>query len=113
MKRIFAVSLSLLILSGCSTTPNQMRDSGPHEVHTSFKEPKDVFLCVADAWEDYLVVNSRETADGYSMTGLLDGDLKYMADIDKTEQGSSTKLYKFMSVAIGRDYYFGSAAKCQ
>ena len=107
------VSALVLLLAGCSTSPNNMRKSGPDEVHTSFKDAKQVALCIGGSWEDLAVVSSRETEKGYSVTGLLRGKLHYLADIDNHESGSQTKLYKFMSHSIGRDPFFGGAAECQ
>jgi len=107
------VSALALFLVGCSTSPNNMRKSGPDEVHTSFKDAKQVALCVGSSWEGLAVVSSREIENGYSVTGLLRGRLHYLADINNHENGSQTKLYKFMSVSVGRDAFFGWASKCQ
>ena len=85
MKGIFAVLLFSSLLVGCTTTPSKMRDTGPDEVHTSFRTPKEIYLCIAPQWEEYVVVNARESQKGYSLTGMLGVELKYMADIDETE----------------------------
>ncbi len=113
MRSVLVVLVAVLVVSGCSTTPNRMRDSGPDEVHTSFKPAKDVSLCIASSWEDSAVVYSRETEDGYSVSGLLSGKLHYLADVSSDESGSQTKVYNFMAISIGRDPFFGGAAECQ
>ena len=113
MKGICTVIILAGVLVGCSTTPQKMRDAGPDEVHTSFKSPKEIFLCFAPEWEEYVVVNARETKSGYSVTGIMGTELKYMADIDQVDQGSKTKLYTFKVIEIGRDPLLGAVTKCQ
>ena len=113
MKGIFAVLLFSSLLVGCTTTPSKMRDTGPDEVHTRFRTPKEIYLCIAPQWEEYVVVNARESQKGYSLTGMLGVELKYMADIDETERGSKTKIYTFKIMEIGRDPLKAAAAKCQ
>ena|SRR5690554_356576 len=115
MKGILFASLAILILSGCSTTPNQMRESSPNETYTSTKQPKEIMLCIADEWEDSGVVNTRERVNGYSVAlALSDGKLRYLADIEAENGVSITRLYKWRSIVLGgQDPWFKDAGGCQ
>lgn len=113
MKNLIVVTAFIMLISGCSTTPNNMRDSAPDVVHNSFKEAKQVSICIAASWESFGVVNSRELNSGSSVSLLLGGKLHYLADITSNEKGSQTKLYKWRSLSVGSDSIFDGAAKCQ
>lgn len=114
MKGTLLASIASLALVGCSTTPNQMRQDAPHEAYTSEKSPKEIMICVANNWEDRSVVNTRERLDGYSVSATLsDGKLHYLADIEVENTIAITRLYKWRSVAIGRDPWFADAENCQ
>lgn len=114
MKGILLATIAVLALSGCSTTPNQLRQDAPNETYTSKKIPKDIMLCVANHWEDNSVVNTRERINGYSVSAFLsDGKLRYLADIEEENGTTITRLYKWRSFAIGRDPWFGAAENCQ
>ncbi len=119
MKRLFVLLMVLgvsVLLSSCVATPSKMRRSAPDVVHSSQKTPKEVAVCIADKWENWGTVNQRETQNGYSLTAGPQGKLHYLTDIEETETGSRTKVYKFHKILmayVGTDPYYGSAALCQ
>ncbi|WP_421841187.1 hypothetical protein [Marinobacter algicola] len=114
MKNLVLPSLAVLLLAGCSTTPNQMREDAPSETHISKKQPKEIMLCIADSWEDHSVVNTRETRTGYAVSAFLsDGKLRYLADVEVEKSVTVTRLYRWRVLAIGRDAMFKFAEDCQ
>lgn len=119
MYRVSIVIVSIFMLSACSTTPQAMRTDAPIVVHTSNKDPKAIAICIADKWENTRVlgggldVDFRPTEKGYTVMKKLSGKLHYLADIESTQQGSLTKLYKFMVMSLGTDPAVASVAGCQ
>ncbi|WP_417568454.1 hypothetical protein [Marinobacter sp.] len=114
MKGILLAIIATIILAGCSTTPNQLREDVPSETHTSTKAPKDIMLCIANSWEDYSVVNTRETRTGYAISAFLsDGKLRYLADVEVENEVTITRLYRWRVLPIGRDEMFKFAEICQ
>jgi hypothetical protein len=111
--KIKLLSISLLLVVGCSTNPNSMRSNSPDVQHSSVKSPKEIALCVADKWETLSVVNQREISNGYSLTASLNGKLHYLADIKSTGKATTTKAYKFMSMSVGTNPYFSAVSDCQ
>lgn len=114
MKNFLLPSLAVLVLTGCSTTPNQMREDRPSETHTSKKQPKEIMFCIADSWEDHSVVNTRETRTGYAVSAFLsDGKLRYLADVEVENDVTITRLYRWRVLPVGRDAMFRFAENCQ
>lgn len=104
---------TLLLIVGCSITPNSMRTNSLDAVHSSVKTPQAIALCVAAKWEGFGVVNQRKISDGISLIASLSGNLHYLVDITSKGTDSVTKAYKFMSISIGVDPYFKAMSNCQ
>lgn len=119
MCRRLIVVVSIFLLSACSTTPQAMRQDAPIVVHTSNKDPKAIAICIANKWENTRVlgggldVDFRPTENGYTVMQQLSGKLHYLVDIESTQQGTLTKLYKYMVLSIGTDPSVASVAGCQ
>ncbi len=90
-----------------------MRSNLPDQVHFSLKSAKEVSICIANKWESLEIVNSRETTNGYSVSGQINGRLHYLADIENKDAGSVTKVYKFMAISVGSDPFFDAVEICQ
>jgi uncharacterized ubiquitin-like protein YukD len=132
VKKLIILTVAVLSISACSTTPNEIRATGPDQVFSSEKDAKDVSSCVADKWvawinkfEDWGVVESVEIADGYAVTAQRYGpdpddgsarkpaSLNYLADVENQDSGSVTKLYQHLSFNFGENPFFVSVAECQ
>lgn len=114
MKGILLATIATITFVGCSTTPNELREDMPGETHISRKAPKEITLCIADRWEDYGVVNTRETRTGYAISAFLsDGKLRYLADVEVEKEVTVTRLYRWRVLPIGRDEMFRFAETCQ
>ncbi|WP_226597880.1 hypothetical protein [Marinobacter nauticus] len=104
MKGILFALFTSIVLVGCSTTPNKLREDAPTGTYTSKKEPKEIMLCIADSWENYAVVNTREMRTGYAVSAFLsDGKLRYLADVETEHDITITRLYRWRVLAIGAD----------
>lgn len=118
--RLLLVVLVVLVLAGCSTTPQRLRAGSPHSVHSSNKDSKVIAMCIADAWENTRVIGSsptvnwRETPAGYTVSMQMGGKLHYLADVENREQVSMTKLYLWqMILSLGPNPSVTSVAECQ
>ena len=105
--------LSLMLIAGCSTNPNSMRNNSPDAIHSSVKTPKEIALCIANKWETFGVVNQRDVSNGISLSSSLNGSLHYLADITSDGKSTVTKAYKFMSISIGANPYLKAVSECQ
>ena len=103
-----------------------MRSNEPDQIYSSKKVAKEVSICIENKWtrwvnkfENWGVVKSIETADGYSVSGIKYGtDLKlvtinYLADIENISSGSETKLYQYLSLNLGKNPFFEAVDECQ
>lgn len=132
MKKLIILTVAVLSISACSTSPNKIRASGPDQVFSSEKDAKDVSSCVENKWSawvnkfgDWGVVNSAEIATGYSVsaqsygTDPEDGSgqkpttVNYLADIENEGSGSVTKFYQYFSFNLGDNPFFAAVAECQ
>lgn len=132
MKKLIILTVAVLSISACSTTPNEIRSAGPEQVFSSQKDAKEVSSCVANKWaawvnkfDDWGVVKSAETADGYAVSALRYGTdpddgsakkpstLNYLADVENEGLGSVTKLYQHLSFNLGDNPFFAAVAECQ
>jgi hypothetical protein len=109
-----------------------MRSSEPDQVFSSQKDAKEVTNCVVNKWEawvnrfdDWGVVKSTETTDGYSVSALKYGPdpdngtsikpttINYLADVENKGSGSETRLYQYLSLNLGNNPFFAAVAECQ
>ena len=105
--------LPLILIVGCSTNPNSMRSNSPDALHSSFKNPKEIALCVGNKWESFGIVNQREISGGLSLTASLSGKLHYLTDIKSDGNTTITTAYKFMVISVGADPYLTAITECQ
>lgn len=114
MKGILFALFTSVFLIGCSTTPNKLREDAPTGMYKSQKEPKEIMLCIADSWENYAVVNTREMRAGYAVSAFLsDGKLRYLADVEKESDITITTLYRWRVIPIGKDAMVVFVESCQ
>lgn len=132
MKKLMILAVAVFSISACSTTPNDIRSAGVDQVFSSQKDGKEVSSCVADKWtawvnkfDDWGVVRTAETADGYSVSALSYGTdpedgsakkpstLNYLADVENEGLGSVTKLYQHLSLNFGDNPFVAAVAECQ
>lgn len=132
MKKFIILTAAVLSISACSTTPNEMRLNQPDQVFSSEKNAQEVSSCIADNWrswvnrfEDWGVVNSIETPDGYSISALKYGPdpdtgtkimpttINYLADVENESAGSVTQIYQYLSLNLGDNPFVAAAKKCQ
>lgn len=132
MKKFIILTVAVLSISACSTSPNKIRSAGADQVFSSEKDAKEVSNCVANKWtawvnkfDDWGVVTSAEIADGYSVsaqsygTDPKDGSpkkpstLNYLADVENEGSGSVTKLYQHLSFNLGDNPFFAAVEQCQ
>ncbi|MFC1520522.1 hypothetical protein ACFL6Z_12530 [Pseudomonadota bacterium] len=113
MKKLILSASLLLIISGCSTTPGEMRTNTPHVLEYSDKAAKSITICIADKWGQSGVVNQRESSDGYSLTFTSNGKLLYLADIEKNGDKTVTKVYKYLQYLSDPNQMLIAAKECQ
>ncbi len=132
MKELIIATIAVLSISACSTTPDEMRASEPDQVFSSHKDAREVSSCVANKWaawvnkfNDWGVVKSTETTDGYSVSALKYGPdpdngtaikptaINYLADVENKSTGSETRLYQYLSLNLGDNPFFAAVAACQ
>ncbi|PKH02967.1 hypothetical protein CXF72_08885 [Psychromonas sp. MB-3u-54] len=132
MKKSIILTVAVLSISACSTSPDQIRSAGVDQVFSSQKDAKDVAVCVEKKWstwvnkfDDWGVVRLAETADGYSISALSYGidpedgsgkqpsTVNYLADIDNKDSGSITKLYQYSPFNFGDNPFVTATAECQ
>lgn len=132
MKKLIILTVAVLSISACSTSPNQIRSAGVDQVFSSERGAQEVSICVADKWtawvnkfDDWGIVKSAKTADGYSISALSygpdpeDGSAKkpstvnYLADVENKDAGSVTKLYQHLSFNLGDNPFFDAVEQCQ
>ena len=113
MNKYVLSTIALLAITGCSTSPNNMRASSPDAVHSSANSPKEIAICIVEKWEDFGTVNQRESKLGYSVTSTINGKLHYLVDIEKKDNFSITKAYSFMMMSIGEDPLLAAVSNCQ
>ncbi|WP_155890832.1 hypothetical protein [Desulfuromonas sp. TF] len=120
MAKFLILTVSIIIMSACSPTPKAMRLDAPVSVYTSNKEPKDIAICITEKWENTRVIGGsldvdfHPTENGYCITQKISGKLYYLADIENSQNGSLTKLYKWnMVMSIGENTSIVGVAECQ
>lgn len=113
MKGIIPVILVTLFMSGCSTTPNRLRDGGPDETYVSPRHAKEIAMCIAKNWENRYVVVTRELNNGMSVISLDGGAPRYMADVEERGENSVTNGYYWRVISIGRDPMMAVIQHCQ
>lgn len=93
-------------------------ESGPENTYASEKPPKIIASCVASRWEEMKIVGGspvvslRETEAGYRVSLYLSGNLHYLAETERTNLGSRTKLYIGRVVSFGTNPQVQDVAKC-
>lgn len=132
MKKLTILTVALLSISACATTPTEMRVQQPDQVFSSEKNAQQVSICIAENWQSWVnkfdgwgVVESIETASGYSISALKYGPdpdtgtnvmpttINYLVDIDNNSTGSVTKIYQYLSLNLGDNPFVATAQKCQ
>jgi hypothetical protein len=113
VKGIISAVAAAIFLSGCTTSPNLLREAGPDETYVSTKDVKDIAMCIADKWEDRSVVVTREMEDGISVRVPAGASLRYMADVLRKGPNSVTYGYYFMVIPITRDPMMAAIQNCQ
>ncbi|WP_300357524.1 hypothetical protein [uncultured Pseudoalteromonas sp.] len=111
-----------LLLTGCSSmpTPDELSKTVPDTVNSSYNEPTVVAKCIAEKWENYsnlfgnAIITSRKLGDGVRVAmHTTTAGLYFMADIDKTEQGSKTKTWTRESLRSYVQDEFDAVVNCQ
>lgn len=113
MKKIIGLSLLVLFVTGCSTTPSAMRTQAPDVIEVSQKNSKDIAICIAEKWEQHGVVNQRETNKGYSLTATVLGKLHYLADIEENQGKTTIKAYKYLQYSPAKNPLLSAVTECQ
>ncbi|MCD1646969.1 hypothetical protein [Marinobacter adhaerens] len=113
MKGIIAAVIAIAFITGCTTTPNRLRDGGPDETYVSNKGVKEVAMCIAKDWENRYVVVTRELEEGISVISLDGGAPRYMADVERRGDNAVTYGYYWRVISIGRDPMMAAIQYCQ
>ncbi|MFT6926245.1 MAG: hypothetical protein ACJAZP_001855 [Psychromonas sp.] len=132
MKKLIILTVAVLSMSACSTSPNKIRTAGPNQVFSSQKDAKEVSICVENKWsawvnrfDDWGVVKSAEIVNGYSVSALSYGTdpedgsgkkpttVNYLVDVENKDSGSVTKLYQYLSFTFGDNPFVSAVTECQ
>lgn len=93
------------VLTGCVTTPKGWRKKTPLVEATSSKSVDDVIRCVSETWQSQgASPNYLPRTNGGTLTLILpgvfgpSGQVGWMLDVDKADQGSHVRFYGMKSI---------------
>lgn len=116
------LSLLILLLTGCSSvpTPDELSQTVPDTVNSSVKDPTIVAECIVEKWENYsnlfgnAIVTTRKLGEGIRVAmHTSSAGLYFLADVEKTEQGSKTKTWTREGLRSYVQDEFDAVVNCQ
>lgn len=109
-----SVVLLAMLLAGCASTPSDLVVKDPDLFLQSSKTAHSLAQCIYLRWEDTrgVVVNMRDSVNGFRVLLYRESELGQMVDIEKTANGSQVKFYN-RHIAIGGNPWRDAVAQCQ
>lgn len=127
MNKLFAVllppisaALVAIVLSGCATKPNELRQKPPEIKFVSLKSSKQIAECIVHKWQYVPFTGpliSRTTPRGYTIIQYANrgvgAEPAFISDINDIPTGTETIFYTYYPFGNSDSYFQDSAKECQ
>ena len=116
----FSAALVAIVLSGCATKPNELRQKPPAIKFVSLKSSKQMADCIVDKWQHVPFTGpliTRTTPKGYTIiqnaTGGVGADPAFISDINDIQTGTETIFSAYHPFENSASYFQDSVKECQ
>lgn len=117
----FSAALVAIVLIGCATKPNELRQKPQEIKFVSLKSSKQIAECIVEKWQHIPFTGpllSGKTPKGYTIiqnaNGGVGGDPAFVIDInDIPTAGTEIIFYTYHPYENSSSYYRDSVKECQ
>lgn len=116
----FSAALVAIVLLGCATKPNELRQKPTEIKFVSLKSSKQIAECIVEKWQHVPFTGplmSRTTPKGYSIiqnaNGGVGADPAFISDINDIPTGTETIFYTYYPFGNSSSYFRDSVKECQ
>ena len=116
----FSAALVAIVLIGCATKPDELRQKSPDIKFVSLKSSKQIAECIVDKWQHVPftgALTSRTTPKVYTIiqnaNGGIGADPAFVSDIYDTPTGTEIIFYTYHPFENSASYYQDSVKECQ
>jgi hypothetical protein len=116
----FSAALVAIVLIGCATKPNELRQKPPEIKFVSLKSSKQIAECIVDKWQHIPfkgALISSTTPKGYTIiqnaNGGVGADPAFISDINDIPTGTETIFFTYHPFENSSSYYQDSVKECQ
>ena len=116
----FLAALVAIVLLGCATKPNELRQNPPGNKFMSLKSSKQIADCIVDKWQHVPLTGpliTRITPKGYTIiqnaNGGVGADPAFISEIKSIPTGTETIFYTYHPFENSSSYYQDSVKECQ
>jgi hypothetical protein len=116
----FSAALVTIVLIGCATKPNELRQKPPEIKFVSLKSSKQIAECIVDKWKHIPFTGaliSGTTPKGYTIiqnaNGGVGADPAFISDINDIPTGTETIFYIYHPFENSSSYFQDSVKNCQ
>jgi hypothetical protein len=115
----FSAALMAIVLIGCATKPNELRQKPPAIKFVSLKSSKQIAECIAEKWQYVPFTGpliSRTTPKGYTIIQYANGGVgapAFVSDINDIPTGTESIFYTYYPFRDSSSYFQDSVKECQ
>jgi hypothetical protein len=116
MQRIIAVGMIVMALSGCTTSPQEMRTEGPLNSFTTSKTEHQVAECILYAWQNESLAGAHYNVSLQPRPGggktVVSANNREMADVIGSKKTTKVQFYSSSSMSWISDRRVASLKTC-